>query len=169
MIERKNLSPCETILFFPTPFSLNGTFYIDKDISETFPPIQNIFDTQLAKCILWTADFIYIESITDTSLEDLEAVTIAEAEEWRDAKTTMEIPHQIAFEQKIKILLKSIIAPFLQKDGGDIEFISYQNNHVYVRFLGKCHGCPYATKTLKEKVEKNLIRYIPEIREVSLV
>ena len=67
------------------------------------------------------------------------------------------------------MILKFIIAPFLNKDGGDIEFVSLSNNIVSVKFLGKCNGCPYAMRTLKERVEKNLIRYIPKIREAILV
>ncbi|MBR5598946.1 MAG: NifU family protein [Alphaproteobacteria bacterium] len=70
---------------------------------------------------------------------------------------------------KITKILKLIIAPFLNKDGGDIEFSSYENNTVYVKFLGKCNGCPYAARTLKERVEKNLVSYLPEVKKAELI
>ena len=52
---------------------------------------------------------------------------------------------------------------------GSITSINAPTINSIVKFLGKCHGCPYAERTLKERVEKNLIRYLPEIKEVKLI
>lgn len=44
-------------------------------------------------------------------------------------------------EQKIKEGLEQI-RPFLQRDGGDIEFVEYTDDHVVkVRLQGHCAGC----------------------------
>ena len=46
------------------------------------------------------------------------------------------------------------IRPFLQRDGGDIEFVEYtKDNVVRVRLQGACQGCPGAQMTLKMVVE----------------
>ena len=51
-------------------------------------------------------------------------------------------------------------------DGGNIEFVDYDDGILKVRLLGACHGCPMASITLKNAVEGILKEYIPEIQEV---
>lgn len=169
VIEEKNISSTETLLFFPKPLPIRGTFYHTQNTPENISVLQNIADTTLAKTILLTTDFIYLQSTKSEYLDDLTSIALAEID---DFSTSVQTP-QTASEQntieKISIILKNIIAPFLQNDGGDIELVNYADGIVNVHFLGKCHGCPYAEKTLKNRVEKNLIRYLPEIREAVLV
>ena len=54
-------------------------------------------------------------------------------------------------EEKIKLSLDKI-RPALQGDGGDVEFVSYNDGIVKVRLTGACGGCPMATMTLKNVV-----------------
>jgi Fe-S cluster biogenesis protein NfuA len=72
-------------------------------------------------------------------------------------------------EDKIKAGLEQI-RPFLQRDGGDIEFVEYtDDNVVKVRLQGHCAGCPGATMTIKGVVEKLLKESYPEIARVEAV
>lgn len=72
-------------------------------------------------------------------------------------------------EDKIKAGLEQI-RPFLQRDGGDIEFVEYtDDNVVKVRLQGHCAGCPGATMTIKGVVEKLLKESYPEIVRVEAV
>jgi Fe-S cluster biogenesis protein NfuA len=62
------------------------------------------------------------------------------------------------------------IKPYLQQDGGDIEFVELTDeNVVNVRLLGACGSCPYSTMTLKGGVENAMKRAIPEIKAVEAV
>lgn len=62
------------------------------------------------------------------------------------------------------------IRPYLQQDGGDIEFIELTDeNVVNVKLLGACGSCPYSTMTLKNGVETSIKKVIPEIRSVEAV
>jgi Fe-S cluster biogenesis protein NfuA len=62
------------------------------------------------------------------------------------------------------------IRPYLQNDGGDIEFVELTDeNIVNVRLLGACGSCPYSTMTLKSGVENAMKRAIPEIKSVEAV
>ena len=167
MIEQKKISPTESILFFTSPLSINGSIHSD-DKQNTPDIAKNIKDTNLVSDFLLTSDFIYLKSNNAENLSDLNAISIAEIDDFTSSKQDI-IGTDENIEEKIKMILKFIIAPFLNKDGGDIEFVSLSNNIVSVKFLGKCNGCPYAMRTLKERVEKNLIRYIPKIREAILV
>ena len=72
-------------------------------------------------------------------------------------------------EDKIKDALDQI-RPFLQRDGGDIEFVEYtDDNIVEVRLQGHCAGCPGAQMTIKGVVEKILKESYPEVAGVEAV
>ena len=59
------------------------------------------------------------------------------------------------------------IRPSLQADGGDIEFISVDEaGKVTVRLMGACNGCPMATQTLKQGLERYLKDKVPGVTEV---
>ncbi len=167
-IERKQLNDTECLLFFTKSLPVVGTFIATKDITPSIELLKNIYTTKLADTILLTSDFLYLKSHASNNLSDLEIISLAELDDFTNK--TIQINAPIAnTTEKIEIILKTIIAPFLQKDGGDVRLSQYSNNIAYVNFLGKCHGCPYAQHTLKERVEKNLIHYLHEIKEVTLI
>ena len=68
-------------------------------------------------------------------------------------------------EKKIKELIEKM-RPFLINDGGDIEFVEYTDNIVYIRLIGACQDCAYIDVTLKDGIEEMLITEIPEIKGV---
>ena len=60
----------------------------------------------------------------------------------------------------------NLIKPALQADGGDVELIDVNDGVVKLRLTGACGGCPMASLTLKNMVERTLRDRVPEIREV---
>lgn len=68
-------------------------------------------------------------------------------------------------ENKIKEVLDKI-KPFLNNDGGDLQFLKYEDHTVYVRLLGACAGCAMADNTIKDMIEYTLTFEIPEIEKV---
>jgi Fe-S cluster biogenesis protein NfuA len=74
-----------------------------------------------------------------------------------------------AIKQKVLNVLEQI-RPYLQNDGGDIEFVELtDDNIVNVRLVGACGSCPHSTQTLKNGVESAVIKAIPEIKSVESV
>ncbi len=70
-------------------------------------------------------------------------------------------------EQKVKSII-SQIRPYLQQDGGDIEFVELTaENVVKVKLQGACGTCPHAKMTLKNGVEQTLKQYLPEVDHVE--
>lgn len=66
-------------------------------------------------------------------------------------------------EQQIKDKLEQL-RPMLQADGGDLELVGIEGKNVKLRLTGACGGCPHATMTIKEGIEKSLRTDIdPEI------
>ena len=57
---------------------------------------------------------------------------------------------------KINKVIENVIAPELQKDGGDIELIDIDENKVYVKLQGRCSSCKNSVLTLKSFVETTL-------------
>jgi len=68
-------------------------------------------------------------------------------------------------EEKIKKILNSI-RPFLQADGGDLEFVNFEEGIVYVKLTGACEHCHASDYTIKNTVEEILLSEIPEVKEV---
>ncbi len=58
------------------------------------------------------------------------------------------------------------IRVFLNIEGGDIEYIKYEDGYVYVKLLGQCANCGFLDITLKETIEAYLQEEIPEIKGV---
>ncbi len=69
---------------------------------------------------------------------------------------------------KIKAALDQYVRPAVESDGGAINFSSFnqENGLVKVHLQGSCSGCPSATVTLKDGIERLLTNMIPEVKEV---
>lgn len=68
-------------------------------------------------------------------------------------------------ENKIIDILNSI-KPYLNADGGDLEFIKYEDNYVYIRLLGMCQNCSFADQTIENGIYESLKKEINEIKGV---
>ncbi len=74
-------------------------------------------------------------------------------------------------DDKIKQIIEQKIRPYLEADGGGIEFVSFDQSsgEVRVRLQGACAGCPGAQMTLSMGVEAALKEEIPEVKRVVSV
>lgn len=70
---------------------------------------------------------------------------------------------------QIKELIDTRVKPSVAMDGGNIEFVSYDEGVAYLRLEGACSGCPSASITLKSGVENMLRHYVPEVVRVEAV
>lgn len=71
-------------------------------------------------------------------------------------------------EKKI-IEIIDTLRPYLINDGGDIEFVRYENNIVYIKMMGSCADCMMMDFTLKDGIEFAIKEEIPEVLEVRNV
>jgi Fe-S cluster biogenesis protein NfuA len=55
------------------------------------------------------------------------------------------------------------IRPFLISDGGNIEFVKFEDGIVYIRMMGHCSNCQLIDFTLHDGIEIALINEIPEV------
>ena len=68
-------------------------------------------------------------------------------------------------ENKIKEILNKI-RPYLNNDGGDVEFIKYEDGIVYIKMLGACAECLYVDDTISSSIESTIMEEIPEVKGV---
>ena len=63
------------------------------------------------------------------------------------------------------------IRPALHADGGDVEFLGYDEDVgvVRLRLMGACDSCPISMLTLKEGIERRIRNTLPEVTEVMAV
>ncbi len=71
--------------------------------------------------------------------------------------------------QEVEEVLEKV-RPALQADGGDVELVDVGDDGIItVRLTGACVGCPMASITLKQGIERLLKKEIPEVEEVKSV
>ncbi len=70
--------------------------------------------------------------------------------------------------EKIEAALEQI-RPALLADGGDVQLVDVSNGVVKVKLTGACSGCPMATMTLRQGIERVLKEQVPEVKEVIAI
>ncbi len=73
-----------------------------------------------------------------------------------------------AVEQKIKDILDRTRV-ILQSDGGDLEYVKFEDGIVYVRMHGACVGCGSINVTLYDGIESILLSEVPEVIGIEQV
>lgn len=73
-------------------------------------------------------------------------------------------------QARIEEVLEAI-RPALQADGGDLEFLRFDETDgvVELRLLGACESCPISMMTLKEGIERRLKSSVPGVTEVQAI
>ncbi len=68
-------------------------------------------------------------------------------------------------QEKIKNLIEEI-RPYINMDGGDVEFIKYEDKYVYIKLKGHCAECEAQDFTLKNLIFNMLKNEIDEIEGI---
>ena len=72
-------------------------------------------------------------------------------------------------KEKVQAALEQV-RPALQADGGDVELVEITDDGIVkVRLQGACQGCPMAQVTLKNGVERVILKLVPEVKGVEAV
>lgn len=69
--------------------------------------------------------------------------------------------------EKVEAALAKV-RPMLQADGGDIELVEVTDKGVVkVRLTGRCQNCPMSKMTLKNGVERIVLKEVPQVKCVE--
>ncbi len=131
-------------------------------INKNFVSIDKDSDANWREVMFEVKDFIkkWLEEdktiVNDGYKEMLEA-------EWQAKKDSGEIND---IEQKISEIIDQHVKPWIEQDGGGIEYMGFEEGIVTVRLYGACSTCSSATVTLKAGVEQILTSMIPDVKGV---
>ncbi|MBI4779231.1 NifU family protein [Candidatus Falkowbacteria bacterium] len=69
------------------------------------------------------------------------------------------------------INILELIRPSLQMDGGDVQFIDFDEKSglLKVELMGHCAHCPMSAVTLKQGIEAEIKKSVPQVNEVKAV
>ncbi len=79
--------------------------------------------------------------------------------------TTNDNPQEMTTLEKI-INVINMLRPYINADGGDIEFIKYEDKYVYVKFHGACASCGSIDYTIKDVLFNAIKDDVPEVEGV---
>ncbi len=81
----------------------------------------------------------------------------------------MTIEEKLELTTKVQNVIEQI-RPYLQSDGGDIQFVELTEDMIVkVELQGACGSCPYSLMTLKNGVEQAVVKALPEIKSVESI
>ena len=153
------------INFFPDqPLLTKGrSEFIDRKSLRKSPLAEQIFDIGGIASIFITEDMLSVTKTDEVDWQNLEPLIMAEIMDYLSMETPEELAAATTDEDtisQIKALLNARIRPAVKRDGGDIQFVNFQDGVLTVEMQGSCKGCPYAQRTLKDGVEKILKTYM---------
>ena len=67
--------------------------------------------------------------------------------------------------EKIQEIIDSL-RPFVNADGGDIEFVKYEDKYVYIRLTGACVDCAFIDYTLEDNIYESIKEEVPDCKGV---
>lgn len=70
--------------------------------------------------------------------------------------------------EKIKEVI-DYLRPFIMNEGGNIEFVKYEDNIVYVKMQGACADCSMQDLTLKDGLFMAIKEEAPEVKDIISV
>ncbi len=70
-------------------------------------------------------------------------------------------------EKIIEVIDK--MKPYMNSHGGDIDFVKYEDNNVFVKLSGLCGSCPYQSITLQNGLYRAIQSEVPEVNELIVV
>ena len=71
-------------------------------------------------------------------------------------------------EENVMKVLEDLI-PYIEADGGWLDFVEIEDGYVKVRLGGACETCAMSTMTLKQGIERKLMEDIPDVKGVVQV
>ncbi len=73
-------------------------------------------------------------------------------------------------EDTIKLIKETLdkVRPFIQRDGGDVEFVDFIDGIVYINMKGACEDCIMIDNTISDGIEIILQEEVPGVIAVKL-
>jgi Fe-S cluster biogenesis protein NfuA len=143
------------------------------------PLAKKLFDLEGVKSVYLGTDFVTVTKFAEHKWNFIRPDIYDVIMEWADSgepaltdeaiiTDTTILDDDTEVVAMIKELIETKIRPAVHQDGGDIRYVSFDEDTgiVTVRLAGSCVGCPSSSVTLKQGVENMLKHYIHEVKTV---
>lgn len=162
--------------------NVNGFFVTKSDpVKEILrsPLAKDLMDVEGVKAVYLGADFVTVTKFAEHKWKLLRPELFSILMNWAESgqaalldqpaitdTTILDTDDEVV--AMIKELIEARIRPAVQEDGGDIRYVSFEEETglVTVQLAGSCVGCPSSSVTLKQGVENMLMHYVPEVTAV---
>eukprot|EP00842_Homolaphlyctis_polyrhiza_P006654 jgi/Hompol1/6990/HPOL_005149-RA len=145
------------------------------------PLASTLFRIDGVKSVMFGSDFITVNKAPDAAWQLIKPDIFGAImdfyasgvplfkDSFEGPKDTMILPEDSETVAMIKELLDTRIRPTIQEDGGDIEYMGFENGVVKLKLRGSCRTCDSSVVTLKNGIENMLTHYVPEVTAVEQV
>ena len=74
-------------------------------------------------------------------------------------------------ESQIELIKTTLdkIRPFIQRDGGDCDFVAFKDGIAYIKMMGACAGCSLIDSTISDGIQIILMEEVPGVLGVKAV
>ena len=74
-------------------------------------------------------------------------------------------------ESQIELIKTTLdkIRPFIQRDGGDCDFVAFKDGIIYIKMKGACAGCSLIDSTISDGIQIILMEEVPGVLGVKAV
>lgn len=185
-IQTESTPNADSLKFIPgQPVSPEGTHeFLDAGAAASSPLADRLFHLPDVRSIFFGPDFISVNKIEDGQWSELKPEVYSiimehftagrplfEEGKGGGAEDTRILDTDSEVVAMIKELLETRVRPAIMEDGGDIEYRGFNDETgiVQLSLKGSCRGCESSTVTLKGGIERMLMHYIPEVKEVEQV
>ncbi len=73
----------------------------------------------------------------------------------------------VSIEEQIQLTIDKL-RPFIRRDGGDVEFVAFEDGIVYINMIGACADCMMMDTTISQGIEVILMEEVPGVIGVKL-
>ncbi|KAI5481395.1 NifU-like protein [Pseudohyphozyma bogoriensis] len=186
-IQTETTPNADSLKFIPgSAVSTSGTHeFLDAASAHSSPLADKLFHVSGVETLFFGPDFISVNKHPDAAWPDLKpevysiimehftsgAPLFREGQSGEGPEDTRILDTDPEVVAMIKELLDTRVRPAIQEDGGDIEYRGFveETGTVQLGLKGSCRGCDSSTVTLKSGIERMLMHYIPEVKEVEQV
>lgn len=166
-----------TIKFIPgqTVMETGSAEFKDAETAERSPLAVRLFRIDGVSSVFLAADFVSVTRSAESDWSFLKPQVLAAIMEHSLSGLPVIETYEAAVDHgieseivlQIRELLDTRVRPAVARDGGDIEFVKFEDGIVWLHMKGACAGCPSSTATLKMGIENMLKHYVPEIVSVE--
>lgn len=169
-----------TIKFIPgQPVMVRGNAEFKESSQAVASPLaQRLFKIEGVTSVFFASDFVSVTRGHDSDWVFLKPQVLAaimehylsglpviEEQTLMSSQTDGGVDSEIV--KQIRELLDTRVRPAVARDGGDIDFVKFEDGIVWLRMKGACAGCPSSTMTLKLGIENMLRHFVPEVQAVE--